>query len=84
MPQSDSVFIFLVVILTGLNVFQIWFWSRTAKGLIDRLMSRNYAEYIQTQALKQPLPMSVNIPPDEGDEETENHILNTLNGMVGR
>lgn len=35
--------------LLGLNVFQIVYWSRQTHRLIDKIMSRNYAEYITVQ-----------------------------------
>jgi hypothetical protein len=42
--------------LIALNLFQLIYWSRQTHKLIDKLMSRNYPEYVQTQNLAAPLP----------------------------
>lgn len=52
----DSIQVSALVLLS-LNVFQFIFWSRQTHRLIDKLMSRNYAEY---QASNVVLPQSSN------------------------
>lgn len=65
---------FICLMLVALLVYQQWFWSRQNQTLIDKLMSRNYAEYVQ--ATKAPEPANrVNL----SAEPTED--LNVLNGF---
>lgn len=65
--------------LIALNVYQFFFWSRQVQKLVDKLMSRNYAEYVQVT--KPPLP-TVQVQDDSHIEES--NILDELNGMVSR
>jgi len=71
---------FVVFFLVGLNLFQFWFWSKQNSRLVDKLMSRNYAEYVQAQGLLKPLPMS--IVDSAEDDISDDDILNELNGML--
>ena len=64
-----------------MNVYQFWHWSKQIQSLVDKLMSRNYAEYVQTQAIAQPPSLSVKLPSEEEDEEEA--ILRELNGVFG-
>lgn len=68
----------LIVVLLGLVVFQNVHFSRIHKNLIDRLMSRNYAEYVSVT--KPPHP-TVKLPDFDSVEEKE--VLSQLNGMLG-
>lgn len=71
-----------ILLLFTLNLIQFFFWSRKVSELIDKLMSRNYAEYVQTQSLKEPIPDKIVLPTI--DETEEQDILNELNGMLPR
>ncbi len=63
--------------LVALLVVQQAYWSWQTHKLIDKLMSRNYAEYVTS---KRPLPLKpVQTEPEISDEE----ILKELNGSVG-
>ena len=64
--------------LLGLNVFQLVYWSRQTHKLIDKVMSRNYAEYVQITT--PPLP-TVKVEDDSLIEEKD--VLKELNGMFG-
>lgn len=64
--------------LLVLNVFQMVYWSRQVQKLVDKIMSRNYAEYVQ--ATQPPLP-TVSL---DDDSIEESNILDELNGMVQR
>jgi hypothetical protein len=44
--------------LFALNIWQFWFWSRQNHRLVDKIMSRNYAEYVQTEHLATTSPQS--------------------------
>ena len=70
---------YILIILTLMNVFQLVYWSRQVHKLVDKVMSRNYAEYVQVT--KPTLP-TVFEKDDSSVEEQE--ILNELNGMVSR
>src|ERR1700743_917258 len=48
-----------------LNVFQILFWGRQVQVLVDKLMSRNYAEYVQTNVSGQREDTRMVLPSDE-------------------
>lgn len=71
----------IIILLATLNVWQHWFWSRYSGRLIDKLMSRNYAEYKQVeQSVSSPtLPNSH----QETTDPTNDQILRELNGMLG-
>jgi hypothetical protein len=71
-----------IALLFILNLIQFFFWSRKVSELIDKLMCRNYAEYVQTQSLKEPVPDKIVLPTI--DETEEQDILNELNGMLPR
>lgn len=77
------VFVWTIAILLGFNIFQIWYWSRQVQRLVDKLMSRNYAEYVQATALASNLPQdNIRLPTEE--KEAEDQILLELNGMLPR
>jgi hypothetical protein len=57
-----------------LNVFQLIYWSRQTHKLIDKIMSKNYADYVQTQTLTAPLPKQQATMEPVSDDE-----LDTLN-----
>lgn len=69
--------------LLGLNLFQLIYWSRQVQKLVDKLMSKNYAEFVQVENLKSPQPNHRK----DVDQELENvheeqAILDQLNSMV--
>lgn len=68
---------YISLALLGLNVFQMVYWSRQVHKLVDKLMSRNYAEYVQINT--PPLP-TVRLPDETIVEEKD--ILAELNGML--
>lgn len=43
----------VIALLAALNVVQAVFWMRQTQKLVDKLMSRNYAEYSQSVNLSQ-------------------------------
>lgn len=72
----------IAIVLTLTNVFQFIYWSRQTHKLIDKLMCRNYAEYVHTERLKHDLPHA---RADEIDPDTESFIdedLKTLNNTM--
>ena len=53
----------LVIVLILLNIAQFFFWSRQVQRLVDKLMSRNYAEYHQLQNPPEKMqPSGITIP----------------------
>ena len=68
----------IIYVLLAVNVFQTVYWSSVQKNLIDRLMSRNYAEYVQVS--KPPLPT---VKLDLENTVDEQDVLKELNGMMG-
>lgn len=70
----------VIALLVGLNVWQHWYWSNTTSRLIDKLMSRNYAEYKQVeQSIASPKKPNSYQELDPSNDQ----ILNELNGMLG-
>lgn len=63
--------------LLGLNIFQSVYWSRQVQKLVDKLMSRNYAEYVQ---VTKPILPTVRLDDASVDEAD---VLDELNGMIG-
>lgn len=81
--MSDSIawaFVLLGLLLTITNAAQFWFWSRQNQALIDKLMSRNYAEYVQTSLAKESAK-TIKVKVDAA-EETEDE-LKILNQQLG-
>lgn len=70
------------LILVALNVFQFWHWSKQVQCLVDKVMSKNYAEYAQIKEQGNTDPSPQVRLPDSSDEE-QNQILKELNGMFG-
>lgn len=70
----------VILSLVALNIFQLVHWSRTTQRLIDKLMSKNYAEYVQSENLKASLPMPKLT--DSLSREEENDLLREINGML--
>jgi hypothetical protein len=68
----------IVYCLLGLNVVQFLFWGLVTKNLVDRLMSRNYADYVS--ATKPPPSQTVKLLDPEIIEEQD--VLNELNGIM--
>lgn len=71
------------IAITGLlllNAFQLVYWSRLQTRLIDRIMSRNYAEYVQLTKPDLPKALQVTLPDESLVEEQD--VLKALNGML--
>lgn len=67
--------------LLALNGFQLWMWWRETHRLIDKIMCKNYPEYVSSQSfLKPKLPQAPRFP-DESDIQ-EQEYLRELNGML--
>lgn len=67
--------------LLALNFFQLFYWSRLQTRLVDRIMSRNYAEYVQLTKPELPKALQVTLPDESVVEEQD--VLKALNGMFG-
>lgn len=66
---------YLVIGLAALNIFQYFFWTWQVHKLIDKIMSRNFAEYVQATKPLEPDAPKVQLPEDED-------ILKDLNRML--
>lgn len=72
----------LIFGLCAVNVFQLFFWSWTTHKLLDKLMSRNYGEYVQVRAPKHELPRAQE-PEVEDFQDEDLHTLNqTMAGLI--
>lgn len=73
----------IVLILVMINAIQTVYWSRMTHKLIDKLMSRNYAEYVQLEKLKSPVPnMRVEVPPEVESDEDLDQLNRTFGGLI--
>lgn len=70
---------YVIAILASLNIFQFIFWSFQHHKLVNKLMSRNYAEYNQ---IVNPAPTVAREIIDFAPHKEEEDILNELNGML--
>lgn len=59
----------------GVNFYQFRFWSRQVQVLIDKLMSRNYADYVYSQK-----PVENKLPIDNNVDENE--VLEEINRLL--
>lgn len=75
MDQSN-IFVFS---LLGLNIIQFIFWSRQVQRLIDKLMSRNYAEYIASNKTG---PIEHKFE-NQDEIVSEDAVLNEVNSLLG-
>jgi hypothetical protein len=70
----------LCVLLLITNIVQFFFWGKFTQKLINKIMSKNYAEYeLIKSGPKQVEPKL----PDPLEEELNKEILNELNGLMG-
>lgn len=78
--MNEWVWTMAIAVLAILNVFQLIYWSRQTQKLIDKLMSRNYAEYEQAKLQKHVLPR---VDDTESDSEVfMDDDLKTLNNTM--
>ena len=77
--MSEIPWLIITICLVGANICTIWFYQKQVNALVDRLMSRNYAEYVQARALEQ----SDHFPKKGGTQEepiaTDDDVLKELN-----
>ena len=65
--------------LVALNIFQLIFWGFQVQRLVNKLMSRSYAEYDLVK--RGPAPaQEFKQDPESADEHD---VLKELNGMIG-
>ena len=68
----------IIVILITVNFLTVVFYQRQVQALIDKSMSKTYAEYVQTKKLEQgsPLPAA-----STQDDVTDDSVLEELNAI---
>lgn len=71
--------IWLIALLSILNLVQFFFWSAQVHRLVNKLMSKDFAEY--NAVVNGPQPPSVR-PVDLEAVAEEEDILKELNAMV--
>ncbi len=72
----------ITALLGALNLFQLVYWSRQVHKLIDKLMSRNYADYVTVQRPAMPdLPQASIFNEQTIDQDKDLAALNNI--MVG-
>lgn len=76
--SDKEVLYYMTMLLGGLNVAQFVFWGLCTHTLINKLMSKNFAEYDLIK--KGPPKGEPGIDEDGVSKEEEQEILNELNG----
>ena len=74
-----SVLDLTVLCLSALNAFQLLYWSWQTHKLVNKLMSRNYAEYNYVKAPLASVPKTQDFESVNQNEE----VLQELNAMIG-
>jgi len=70
-----------IIALGALNLFQLFYWGFTVQRLVNKLMSRNFAEY--NAVINPPTEVASNLTHKEYEEAKEEQaILDELNGMI--
>ncbi len=69
----------VIYALIGLNLVQLVFWAICVHKLIDKIMSRNYAEYVQSKPVRPVAKSSNEVDSNQAEEE---EVLRELNGML--
>lgn len=74
----------IILMLATMNVVQLLYWSSQTHKLLDKLMSRNYAEYVQTERFKHELPHARAIDPESESfiDEDLKTLNNTMAGLI--
>lgn len=78
--MSEIVLSGICLCLIGLLVAQHIHWSRVNHRLIDKIMSRNYADYVKSENLAKPSPQR---QPQNPDINVSDPVLDELNSSLG-
>ena len=76
----------VIVILTAWNIIQFYLFEKSMNRLIDKIMSKNYAEYVQSQQLEKHasvLPDGSTLLNAKEEQAHEDQVLKELNGFFG-
>lgn len=68
----------VIPMLCAIIGYQQWFWSKQVQKLIDKVMSRNYAEYAHSNAPPPPLNREFRMDLNQTED------LSTLDGILTR
>lgn len=71
----------LIVLLLLINVVQGYYWTKEIQKLIDKHMSKNYAEYVASKEYRAVLPRPTLLDAQE-EHVHEEEILSELNQML--
>lgn len=78
----EIIFLIIIIALIALNSFTIWFYQRQVQTLIDKTLSRNYAEYVQSKNLEQ-ADHFPNGSTQEKPHVEDDQVLAELNSILG-
>jgi hypothetical protein len=81
--MAEIILCVAVVTLAAINLGQTFFWSRANRALIDRLMSRNYAEFVQSEKALQEVVPKKPVTVDEDSIVDEQALRELNNRMLG-
>lgn len=68
-----------VISLIALNAYQTFFWSRANRELIDRLMARNYSEFVQGKKLLSEKPQEKPVEDEQESQEARDYLAEIHN-----
>ena len=81
---AEVVFPLSLGILVVWNIVQFIFWSKQVHRLIDKVMSRNYAEFVQAERTRGPSLVKKELGKlPESEQVEEEKVLQELNGLFG-
>jgi len=74
--------IYVIILLCALMVIQQYFYMKQNQKLVDKLMSRNYGEYVTGENMLKPNETKVQLPPedDQADPNVVNEIMSRVYG----
>lgn len=74
----------VIVLLILLNAGQIYFWSKQVQKLVDKVMSKNYAEFVAVDNFKKPQTLDHRKESEDlaAELKEEEELLSQLNGMI--
>lgn len=77
--MSELFWLIICICLAGSNIITIWFYQKQVNALVDRLMSRNYHEFVQARALEQETHFPKKGITQEEPRVEDDVVLNELN-----
>jgi hypothetical protein len=79
--MTDLIFFGVIVLLIMLNVITILFYQKQVNALVDKVMCKNYPEFVQSKNLEQGAHFP-NEATQEIEQVKEDELLRELNSII--